>query len=233
MSLACLASGLLVSGCGGSIAHPAGAASNGGPFLSPLLPADQRVDGRSYAQWEAASWMWELAEVRSYDRSGPRARTCDTDQQPLPMWFLFWSPESELTRDYVVTCSIPSGSYLVLPAPSIDCSTDERPPFHASTNVGLVACARRFWREIKPISSLSVDGRAVTPPGVDVETGVFSFSMPARNNVLYVPGRTSGRMAVVGRPAILRPLSPGHHTVISTFRYITGPYHVTIHLLVQ
>jgi hypothetical protein len=98
--------------------------------------------------------------------------------------------------------------------PSVECSTVEAAPFHATTDAGLVRCVRRYWREHHGGEELTVDGAPINPPGYVGGTTVFPFTMPAENNFLGVQGRTGGRAAVYGAASILRPLSPGTHTIV-------------------
>ena len=66
---------------------------------------------------------------------------------------------------------------------------------------------------------LTVDGASITPQGWIIATSVFDFTMSAHNNYLHVPGRTGGRAAYFGVASILRPLSPGTHTVVRIESY--------------
>lgn len=80
--------------------------------------------------------------------------------------------------------------------PSIECSTVEARPFHATTDAGLVRCARSF----APVkSSLAFDGHVLSPSGFVVSTGVFPFTMPATHNLLEVSGKTGGRAPLTAK----------------------------------
>ena len=90
--------------------------------------------------------------------------------------------------------------------PSVECSTVESRPFHATTDAGLVRCARSF----APVkSSLAFDGQVLSPSGFVVSTGAFSFTMPATHNFLEISGKTGGRAAVYGQGLMVGPLTPG------------------------
>jgi hypothetical protein len=103
--------------------------------------------------------------------------------------------------------------------PSIDCSTIERAPFHATTDTGLVRCAQRDWHAVAPEGGLTLDGTALNATAGLVTTSAFDFSTPPNDNMFGVPGRTSGRAAVEGYVTILRPLSVGRHTLVTDLRY--------------
>lgn len=69
-----------------------------------------------------------------------------------------------------------------------------------------------------------LDGVSLNPVGYHGATAAFGFKMPARNNLLGLPGGTHGRMAVYGDASILRPLSPGTHTLVQ----VAGYHHTSI-----
>jgi hypothetical protein len=68
--------------------------------------------------------------------------------------------------------------------------------------------------EPRGTETVTLDGVRLGPPGYVVATGAFRFTMPERDNWLNVVGHTSGRAAAYGLAALLRPLSPGVHTVV-------------------
>jgi hypothetical protein len=98
--------------------------------------------------------------------------------------------------------------------PSVECSTVEAAPFHATTDAGLKRCARRYWMQHRGGGELTLDGASISPPGYVGGTTAFPFTMTAQHNFLGVPGRTSARAAVYVAASILRPLSPGTHTLV-------------------
>ena len=96
----------------------------------------------------------------------------------------------------------------------VEYSTVEGAPFYAKTDAVLRTCVLRWWRAHKGGEDLTRDGTAIRPAGYLGETSVFHFTMPAHNNYLHVPGRTGGRAVYYGAASILRPLSPGTHTLV-------------------
>lgn len=111
------------------------------PQPSPLVPGNGSVAGRGYEQWEAAAWQWRLA----HPKTTPNTTSCFTAGQYGPIWFLdgsYTKNTSVVTR----TCAIPAGRYLMLFGPSIDCSTVEPAPYHATTDAGLTRCAKAAWQ---------------------------------------------------------------------------------------
>jgi hypothetical protein len=189
--------------------------------LSPLVPGNGSVAGRGYGQWVESAWRsrTSLPDVTS-DRS-----SCLTTSQHGPVWFLGGSASkgSSLTQ----TCTIRAGRYIMLDVPSVECSTAERPPFYARTDGGLVRCARTWWKKHVGEETLTLDGTKLEPPGYIGGTGVFSFTMPARNNYLHVRGHRRARGAIYGVATILRPLRPGPHTLVQVEAFANTSFYVT------
>lgn len=175
-----------------------------------------------------AAFRWRLSQpnIRSNDTA------CIAAGQHSPIWFLSGSATntSVITR----TCAIPVGRYPMLSTPSIDCSTLEPSPFHATTNVGLMRCAKRLWKRYEGPETVTRDGVSLNPVGFTGGTPAFAFKEPARNDYELAPGRTHGRTAVYGVASIFRPLSRGTHTlvVIDGFRHASIVYKITYQLTV-
>jgi hypothetical protein len=173
-----------------------------------LVPGNGTVGGHGYSHWAAAEWRWR----HSLPKNIPNKNSCISARQPGPIWFLGENYSAPFGS--TLTCRIPTGRYLMTYGPGFECSTIEPAPFHATTNAGLTRCARRLWQKHGGRLGLKLDGADITPPGYLVATSVFHFTMPAHNNYLGLPGRTGGRGAYYGGASILRPLSPGTHTLV-------------------
>jgi hypothetical protein len=206
----------------GPVNWTAGNTSAGGSASPLIVPSSATIGGLSYAQWETQWWQWSIARLHSHDSRAPRMSVCATTAQHGPVWFL--------GSDYyalgwnalgTVTCPIPAGQYVLIEGGN-ECSTVEPPPFHASTDAGLLRCAH-----VASQNSLLFDGQLLSLSGFPVSTGVFAFTMPASHNFLGVPGKTHGRAAAYGREIILGPLTAGVHTIIAARRYDGGPAFVT------
>ena len=212
----------------GSVNWTAGNTSARGGSSPLIVPANATIGGLDYAQWETKSSQWSMAHLHSHDSRPPRMSVCVTTGQHGPVWFPGHdSYDLGLNALGTVTCHIPVGQYVLL-GPSYECSNVEQPPFYASTDAGLIRCAH-----VASAESLSFDGQLLSPSGFPLSTGVFRFTMPARHNLLGVPGKTHGRSAVYARPIILGPLSAGVHTIIQT-RHYRGPAFVgTLRLIVS
>lgn len=212
----------------GTIRWGAGSLASG-RHSSLIVPASRKIGGLTLAQWAAKNWQWKIAQLRSYPSPNPHERSCVTAEEPGRVLFADGDLDP-LAFNVTATCTVLRGRYLFIGYPSIDCSTVEAAPFHATTDAGLLACARSFEH---PKSSLCIDGTVVSPSGVPVATKAFSFTMPAANNWLQAPaGPTSGRAAVVGQALMVRPLSPGWHTIVRVDSFGGPTYTAILHLRV-
>jgi hypothetical protein len=182
----------------------------------PVVARGQIAAGHGLGYWLGSWWKWRL---RFKDRRLAPYGKCVTRGQHGPAWFLLGEVRKSNQYRSEVSCSIPAHRYLAFPVQfSVDCSTVERRPYHASTDRGLLRCARRDWRRIherfNPHEVLKLDGHRISH-GYLVASPVLRFTMPAHDNHLHVRGGTHGRFAVFGTAFVLRPLSPGRHTLWS------------------
>lgn len=196
---------------------------------SPLIVSpNATIGGLTYAQWASTAWQWAIANVHSYHARAPRMSACVTTGQHGPVWFPL--PDNyDLGFNALgnVTCHFPVGQYVLL-GPGYECSTVERPPFHASTDAGLLRCAH-----VAQTDSLLFDGQLLGPSDFPTSTGVFPFTMPASHNYLEVPGVTHGRAAAYGQAIILGPLPAGIHMIIDAHRYRGPAFVATLRLIVS
>jgi hypothetical protein len=87
------------------------------------------------------------------------------------------------------------------------------------TAAGLERCARDTWPVIAdPHPRLVLDGRPI-PTGAVVRPPAFRVTIPLRDNLFGVAGVRRARVAIVGRPTLIRPLTPGVHTIIQAIHY--------------
>jgi hypothetical protein len=222
-------SGRFIRSCavGAAVVSVAAATASAAAQGTALVPGSAKVAGRYYGQWVVAAFRWRLLQPNITSNGN----ACISAGQRGAVWFLGGSSTnaSVATRQ----CSIPAGRYVMLFTPSVDCSTAEPTPFHASTNVGLMRCAKRQWQRLFNGESVTLDGALLHPPAYVGRTVPFAFRMPAHNNYLRAPGRTHGRMAIYGDATILRPLRPGTHTLVvyegwKPSIYVKTTYQLTI-----
>jgi hypothetical protein len=183
---------------------------------APVAPRGERVGGRTYVQWEAAAWRWQLAQL-TIPAAVRDPALCVRGGQRAPVWFL--NADFDRRDSVVGACVVPAGSFIFVPSPSIECSTVQPRPLRAHSNAALRRCARNEWRAAGARHAVLLDGRALSRPGFVVATPVFTFRMPARGNYLGVTGATGGRAAAFGYADMLRPLSRGVHALVRVTQF--------------
>jgi len=116
-------------------------------------------------------------------------------------------------------CTVSPGTALFFPVVNTECSSLEAPPFHGDTPAERSACARAWIDNVTDLSAV-IDGVTVQNlAAYRVQSGDFPFTVPA-NNILGVPGPTSGFSSADGYYLLLAPLSTGTHTI-----HIKGTFH--------
>jgi hypothetical protein len=106
------------------------------------------------------------------------------------------------------SCTISAGTSILVPLINVECSVAEG---NGDTPAELRACARDFAEQFSDLS-LTIDGVAVG--GLQrfrVHSPVFQFTA-AEGNVFGVPAGTT-RSVADGYWVLIRPLSPGTHTI--------------------
>jgi hypothetical protein len=187
-----------------------------------VFPPDAIVFGKTYGEWSAEWWQWNFSipvpNNPTFDTAGQHCGV----QQSRPVFFLagIGSPVA-VTRK----CTVRSETPLFFPLINAECSNVESPPFFGSTDEERLACAQAL------IDGVGISTLKVTIDGVDVkslrrfrvESPPFDFKMPAQNNILFLPGVTSGRSTSDGYWLMLKPLSPGTHVIHFEAAFVSGP----------
>jgi hypothetical protein len=196
--------------------------------LSPVVGKSEQIGGRGVAAWAVAWNRWILAFKRD-------ALETEGDCLPAPGGPVQFLSGRGPDDEHVVTvnCTVTSDRYLLLGTPLAICTDVVLPRKYRPTDAGLRRCAREFWSYVAdPDPRLVLDG-APLPNGFVVHSPAFRFTLPSRDNLFGRPGVRSGRAAIAGRPVMLRPLPPGHHTLIQGVHYrITHNYVVVFQLTV-
>jgi len=168
--------------------------------VSPIVQADERIGGRSLADWEVAWSKWSFGFTNSElgEKTG-----CLPQPSSAPVHFLV-IPESDDDVN-AIPCTVPAGSYLLLGEPQIYCTDIDPEPAYPTTAKGLARCARHYWHQLTdPHPRVVLDGQPI-PNGYVVHTRAFRFRLPPRDNMFDLPGVRRGRAAVVARVTLLRP----------------------------
>jgi hypothetical protein len=203
-----------------------------------VYPADSLPFGMTYGDWNAAWIQYGLSIPVSINPTlDTTGAYCNVAQSGGPVFFLSGSFSSDpVTR----ICTVPRGQALLVPLTVWECSTVEPPPFNGSNPQELRACAGT-WTDGVGIDTLKlrIDGAKV--PGLQhfrAQSPFFDFVMPATDNFLALNGVTSGSSVSDGYFVMVKPLSPGHHTIHFEGATVSGPgagisMNVTYNLTVQ
>ena len=109
--------------------------------------------------------------------------------------------------------TIPSGTHLVVPIITVECSEAEEPPFHGDDEAQLRACANDLLDQASE-PSMRIDGRLVKDPHTyRVETPLFRYGPLTANNYLGLPAGTQSDAVGAGYVLVLQPLSVGVHRI--------------------
>lgn len=176
-----------------------------------FAPTDSAL-GMSLGDWGAAWWQWVLSIPA--DRTPLKDETgslCAEGQGAGPVFFLAGSWVGEVQR----TCEVSAGQALFFPLINTECSTVEPDPWYGENEAELRQCAGRNADNYDPDSLVvTVDG--VELGGLDqyrAQSAVYTFTMPAPNNNILGEPHTEGLSVTDGYWMMLKPLSPGEHTV--------------------
>jgi hypothetical protein len=195
---------------------------------SPIVGRGEVVGGRTTLQWEVAYDRWLFGFTRTAATSGD----CLPSPGSGPVHFLAAGGPDDV---HVISadCTVPAGEYLLLAGPLLQCADVIPLPRRWRGPAGLKRCAREGWSEVAdPHPRLVLDGNPI-PTGAVVHPDAFRLTMPARDNLFGMPGRRHAHAALVGRPTLIRPLVPGHHTLIQGIHYrVTHNYVVVYNLTV-
>src|SRR3954451_15170536 len=184
-----------------------------------LVPANELVAGKTYAQWLKAAWQWQLAHGHLRMDAPKQNQTLACLPQAASGKVFFLQDTYEGPTPVTVSCRIPAGRYLYLEGPGFECSTIEPAPYRARRS-NLTRCASSFRLKGEDVS---VDGQPISPC-YSVATPVFRFSVPAKGNVVRAKGHTRGYGAAHADAVVLRPLTPGTHTIVQVEHFASGKF---------
>lgn len=167
-----------------------------------LIPPDQAVEGMSQSEWSRLWWQWagsfEQSESPIADLSG---EFCASKQNG-GVWFLAGTYGTKRT---VRTCTVPRGKYLFFPLINYVVA----PTTSGSTNcMAFMSTAARMTDQVSNLL-LEVDG--VRYPDLNIHRqptrSCFDLGALAEPKARIFPSAANGYYVM------LRPLSPGTHTL--------------------
>lgn len=225
---AALAVGGIVSGL--ALVPATGTWAGQGNPNPQVIPPHANAFGKSYAEWSAEWWKWQLSlPATDHPALSVDGSNCGVGQSGK-VWFLTGAFTTEVSENEFATivresCSVPTGKAIFFPIVNAECSTIEAKDFKlvltgSTQNVG--ACASRFVDgDIAYVDDLSVtiDGRSLTSlEAYRVESGVFGFNFQhPDDNILGANCEEvncdHAKAQSDGYWIMLPPLSKGMHTI--------------------
>jgi len=200
---------LAVVALGGLLSSQATTATLGAAPGDP--PSHAKYRGLTDGEWTAAWWQAVLAipiEAGSHPlidggAFGGNNRTV----------FLS-APVAPAGTQATLRVTIPSGTHLVVPMITVECSVAEDPPFHGDDEAELRACANGLL-DLVSAPYAEIDGRPVSDPGAyRVESPLFRWGPLPAGNPLGLPPGTQSDAVGAGYQLLLPPFSVGEHRIV-------------------
>lgn len=120
-------------------------------------------------------------------------------------------PEGSPTT--VIRATIPTGTHLLLPIITVECSQAEPEPFHGEGEAELRICANGLLDAVADLA-VTIDGAPVKHPGAHrVDSPLFRYGPLTADNYLGLPSATQSDAVGAGYVLLLPPLSPGVHRI--------------------
>ncbi len=181
-----------------AIAGPAAAAK---PAGGGFLPANARPLGHSLVDIGTAWNHWAFATPA--DTNPLLAVRCEQSPIDASIWFL---PVS-LGGEFETACVVPRGAFLVLTAGGGECSTIEPEPWHGDNEADLRECVDEGF-DLLTYVEVTLNGTTTT----DLDSYVVTTNLDTLppDNLL---GSDAGLTMDKGYYLVVRPLSPGTHTL--------------------
>jgi hypothetical protein len=191
-------------------------------MLTPLF-ADERTEvvspeqnylGLSYGDWVALWWQWAFSIP---DGTGHPFSVGGNvlQKQAGRVWFLAGAFHPSNVRD-VRKILIPRGTALFFPVGNGDCSTLEPDPFHGDDAPSLSACTNRNFDNLGLAEGAicEIDGKRVKHlDQFRTQSPMFPIGPLPNPPIFGLTAGDSGQAVDAGIYILLKPLSPGPHTI--------------------
>ncbi|MEO6207729.1 MAG: hypothetical protein ABIP77_07225, partial [Candidatus Limnocylindrales bacterium] len=187
-----------------------------------VYASTSRPLGASYVTWTERWFQWAFGTpVDTNPISHPEG--CTTNLHGS-VWYM---PHTFVGSAVKTHCTIPKGTSILLAPGGALCDATEAPDTWRS----LRSCADLTWASLYNFQ-VFIDGqelRNLEP--FDVATPVFKISYPVNNLFDLRPG--SYNAVATGRFVMLRPLTPGRHTIVVRDQSEDGTAQATAFLTVR
>jgi hypothetical protein len=171
-----------------------------------VYPLGSKPYGLTYSDWGGKQWQWLISIPSSKSPMTDHVGTRCTVGQQGPVWFLTGTNGGKAER----TCTIPAGKALFINILTGECSTKEYPNIKSGPD--LLKCAVDGNKG--GIVSASIDG--VNIPNIQafrVQSPSINVDYPKAESIFPVAQGGPATSYADGWYVMLKPLSPGSHTV--------------------
>lgn len=177
-----------------------------------IFPIDSKPYGLTYGEWTVRWWQWALSIPQDNnpitDKTG---KNCALNQEG-PVWFLTGTTGGSVVRD----CTIPAGKAILLTPLNIECSYAEFPAL--KTEKELRDCAKWPGASVE----VTIDGSKIQDiQKYQTQSPIFNVVFPQKN-LFGAPGGPTQAVSG-GWWLLLKPLSPGKHTIHASGNVIDNP----------
>jgi hypothetical protein len=171
-----------------------------------IMPPTSRVQGLTYAQWQAKWWQYAFSVPGSTTPQFGATTDCLTKR----VGDVVLAIQSPFNTGWT-ECTIPADTMLYLEVAAAECSTIEAAPFYGGNKAELTACAHAF---VPKNVSGAIDGRVIYNMGQYLTTTpMYGFTVPTDDNIFLVPAGTTANSVGYGVFVMLKPMSVGVHTL--------------------
>jgi len=179
---------------------PAGLSLAAKPGNPALLPPSEKVAGRAQVDWSKSWWQWAGSFARYEspvaDKAGSRCHL----KQSGPVWFLAGTYGTQRT---IRSCTVPVGKYLFFPLVNYVVY----PQYVGSLTCEQATAKARTMTDGASSLLLELDGKLITNLEAHRQATVACFDLGELAGGGVAPSAANGYYIM------LRPLSPGTHTL--------------------
>lgn len=168
------------------------------------------VAGKTIGQWTADWWNHVVSVPGGQDIVSDPDGAVQSNGQTGPVYFA-GGQSSSSTGSFTRSFSVPAGKHILLPLVNTIVSNGPDPNFSSTAEE-----ADAFTTQAVKLNTLfaTVDGVAVSNLASHREVSPVNFTLNAvDNNLLGLPGGTYTDANSDGHWLMLKPLSPGNHTI--------------------
>ena len=175
-----------------------------------ILPVNSKLYNATYADWLEKWWQWYIGiPAKDHPNNNPSAPEKCGMHQEGPVWFLPNIPESKSTITH--SCIIPSGKAIAFTIETGECDSGMREI--GNNLVKMLTCATKGNDPQYTTLQASIDGIKIEDPKqFRVQTTPFNITIPTNN--IYDADKGTFKALASGYIYILKPLSPGKHTIV-------------------